>query len=182
MITINVAVIIPETLCVQIQKCLSAYLICAENYFHRPFTMPNVIIHKKGSVAGTAHLTQNTVKLNALLLLAHKHSFIKEVIPHELAHLLVYDLYGKVRPHGKEWQFMMQNIFNLAAKRTHNFELNHRTLPCFSYQCGCKIHHLSAIRHNRVQRREAEYRCLCCKKQLRPKPDRQKTISLSLET
>lgn len=166
MLKIHYKSVIPEKLLIAIQDCLSACLNSAEQAFGRPFVPPKVVIHPKGSVAGTAHLSQNTLKLNALLLLTHQHAFIEEVVPHELAHLLVYVLYGYVRPHGKEWQAIMEHIFQVSPKRAHNFELPNQLQSRFHYQCDCRLHFLTAIRHNRIQRQQAQYRCVYCKERL----------------
>ncbi len=57
------------------------------------------------------------------MLLENSEAFIEEVVPHELAHLLVWKHFGRVAPHGKEWKWMMENVLGVPARRTHQFEL-----------------------------------------------------------
>ena len=49
--------------------------------------------------------------------------FIRQVVPHELAHLIVYQMFGRVKPHGKEWQLVMNEIFKLPAYTCHQFDI-----------------------------------------------------------
>ncbi len=50
------------------------------------------------------------IRLNPVLLLENSEAFIEEVVPHELAHLLVWKHFGRVAPHGKEWKWMMESV------------------------------------------------------------------------
>lgn len=166
MIYASRGITISQPLKEQILICLKYYLSFAEKAFDRSFALPFIIICRKGSVAGTAHLKDWTIKLNAQLLLDYQSQFIHEVIPHELAHLLVYSLYGKVKPHGKEWQSIMKNIFCISVKRTHEFTNTQLQQTRFRYQCDCQMHYLSLIRHNRIQKQSTDYLCTRCKKKL----------------
>ncbi|MFO6295826.1 SprT-like domain-containing protein, partial [Pseudomonas aeruginosa] len=58
-----------------------------------------------------------------VLLLENQREFIDEVVPHELAHLLVWQHFGRVAPHGKEWKWMMEGGLGVPAPRTHRFDL-----------------------------------------------------------
>ena len=93
-------------------------------------------------------------------------AFIEEVVPHELAHLLVWKHFGRVAPHGKEWKWMMENVLGVPARRTHQFELQSVRRNTFPYRCKCQEHQLTVRRHNRVVRGEAVYRCVHCGEQL----------------
>ncbi|MGM3151375.1 SprT-like domain-containing protein, partial [Escherichia coli] len=42
------------------------------------------------TAGGTAWLEKNEIRLNPVLLLENQREFIDEVVPHELAHLLVW--------------------------------------------------------------------------------------------
>ncbi len=100
--------------------------------------------------------------LNPVLLLENQREFIDEVVPHELAHLLVWQHFGRVAPHGKEWKWMMESVLGVPARRTHRFELASVRQNTFPYRCRCQQHQLTVRRHNRVVRGEATYRCVRC--------------------
>lgn len=97
-----------------------------------------------------------------MLLLENQQAFIDEVVPHELAHLLVWKHFGRVAPHGKEWKWMMESVLDVPALRTHRFELDSVRKNTFPYRCQCQQHQLTVRRHNRVMRGEATYRCVRC--------------------
>jgi SprT protein len=94
-----------------------------------------------------------------VLLLENQQAFIDEVVPHELAHLLVWKHFGRVAPHGKEWKWMMEACW--AFRHAHpSFELDSVRQNTFPYRCQCQQHQLTVRRHNRVVRGEATYRCV----------------------
>lgn len=139
------------------------YFLLAEQFFESTFKKPTFVFRKKGTVGGTAHLSKNLIQINQELALHYKLLFLEEIIPHELAHLIVYQQYGKVKPHGKEWQFVMATIFKKIPNRTHSFALpNSQIKKCFEYRCPCQIHALTQIRHRRIQTQKAIYICKKC--------------------
>jgi SprT protein len=95
-------------------------------------------------------------------MMENQQAFIEEVVPHELAHLLVWKHFGRVAPHGKEWKWMMEAVLGVPARRTHQFELESVRRNTFPYRCQCQQHQLTVRRHNRVVRGEATYRCVKC--------------------
>ncbi len=127
---------------------------------------PKVIFQQRGTAAGTAWLEQNEIRLNPVLLMENQQAFIDEVVPHELAHLLVWKTFGRVAPHGKEWKWMMETVLGVPARRTHRFAVQSVRQKTFPYRCGCQQHQLTVRRHNRVLRGEAEYRCVHCGERL----------------
>lgn len=157
---------IPCLLKRQVLICVRQCLDCAKQKLEQSFKKPDIIIRKKGTIAGTAHLQTWTITLNAQLLLDYQDDFIREIVPHELAHLFVYALYGKVKPHGKEWQWMMKTILGLPAKRTHQFTNTKLQQIRFQYHCDCQVHSLTSIRHARIIRNQTIYRCVRCQQKL----------------
>ena len=86
---------------------------------------------------------------------------------HELAHLLVYRRFGRVAPHGREWQWMMTEVLGVPAVRTHRFFVTSVRARTFTYRCQCKTaHELTVRRHNKVLRGESQYLCRHCKSTL----------------
>ncbi len=134
----------------------------AECFFDRAFERPTYLFNQRGRSAGTAHLQRNIIKFNPTLYAQNKVEFVKQVVAHEVAHLIVYQLYGKVRPHGTEWQQVMTQVFKLAANTTHSLDIKDVIGQQFNYQCQCSDHLLTIRRHNKVIR-GASYLCKQCK-------------------
>lgn len=150
----------------QVQRRLTACLQQSEQFFHRTFPMPTVSYDVRGVKAGVAYLRENSIKFNRTLLLENPTEFIHQVVPHELAHLIVYQVFGRVKPHGKEWQGVMNNLFGLPADVCHQFDVQNVQGQTFAYRCDCQIHSLSIRRHQKIQRESAVYFCRKCKGQL----------------
>ena len=150
----------------QVQRRLNACLRLAEAHFQQPFPMPVVDYDVRGMKAGVACLQQNTIKFNRTLLMENPEEFIRQVVPHELAHLIVYRLFGRVKPHGKEWQSVMTELFQVPADTCHQFDVQSVCGQTFDYRCQCGIHRLSIRRHNKIQREKIEYFCRKCKQKL----------------
>lgn len=134
----------------------------------RDFPEPALVYQQRGTSAGTAWLQNWEIRLNPVLLMENQQAFIDEVIPHELAHLLVWKAFGRVAPHGKEWKWMMESVLGVPARRTHQFATASVRSRAFPYFCSCQQHQLSVRRHNRVLRGETQYRCVHCGATLRP--------------
>ncbi|MGC7590626.1 SprT family zinc-dependent metalloprotease [Bisgaard Taxon 46] len=154
----------------QVQWRLTHCLNLAEQHFHRTFSPPQVSYEVRGQKAGGAYLQQNLIKLNRTLLLENPQDFIQQVVPHELAHLIVFQQFGRVKPHGKEWQNMMQEVFHLEPQIYHQFDTSNVVKSVFPYECGCKVHYLTIRRHNNIQNGQIMYFCKECKFKLRFKP------------
>jgi SprT protein len=145
---------------------LQQWLTVADDYFSVIHPTPEINFRLRGKSAGKAYLQLNEIRLNSVLFKENVQAFIDEVIPHELAHLLCYQHFGRVKPHGKEWQFVMTEIFGLPAKTTHQFDVTSVAGKMFTYRCQCDTHHLTIRRHNKIQRKQAEYRCRRCQSAL----------------
>lgn len=150
------------------QKLLSS-LRHANQVLGVNYPLPEIRYDLKGKAAGMAYLQLWKIRINAAMLLDNSVAFIDEVIPHELAHLIVYRYFtlGKrsqeCKPHGIEWQYVMSEIFKLKPKRTHQFKTPKRVVKRFSYMCPCREHFLTGIKHNRIESGERYYNCTQCK-------------------
>lgn len=151
-----------------VMRALREKLQQANQRLARNYPEPKLIYQQRGTAAGTAWLESWEIRLNPVLLQENQQAFIEEVVPHELAHLLVWRHFGRVPPHGKEWKWMMETILEVPARRTHQFEVASVRGKAFPYRCRCQQHHLTVRRHNRVLRGETEYRCVHCGDRLQP--------------
>lgn len=146
----------------------------SENYFgfsSECFIKTNL----QGLSAGKADIVNKIIRLNKDFLYHYPDKMIDEVLPHEYAHILAYEVDRKkgVRnmPHGGTWQSIMR-LFGLEPKRTHDFDITKtkvRKIKYFLYSCGCRDHCLSSIRHNRLKRYSGKlfYSCSICGERLK---------------
>jgi len=140
----------------------------AEHYYLKSFQRPEVLINLRGRSAGVAELQNNRLRFNAVLLKENETAFLAEVVPHEVAHLLAWKLFGRgIRPHGKEWQQIMQQVFQLPASRTHSFDVKRAAKMGYLYTCACEAreHALTLKKHNWIVGGR-RYICLSCKSHL----------------
>lgn len=153
-----------------IQQKVTDYITIANRYFGTCMSVPKINVNQRGKAAGTAWLTRWEVRFNPVLLEDNFTEFLNQVVPHEVAHLVVFDRYQtphyRPKPHGKEWKFVMETVFSRPAITRHTFDIKKTQGQTFDYNCGCRIHVLTKIRHNKVQRGKARYYCAKCKKEL----------------
>ena len=146
-------------------------LVCikqANDFFKTSISVPNIKLNQRGRAAGTAYLQRNEVRFNYYMYCQNSERFIENVVPHEIAHLVVFNLYGlTTKPHGDEWQQVMQRLYGVPAARTHNF-LPEPPKNIFIYQCDCQKHELSVRRHNRIVQ-GGQYVCKLCRTALQSK-------------
>lgn len=147
---------------------MEACYVKAEAFFSREFARPLVTFGRSGRNAGTAFLQQNRINFHPILFKENEQMFIENVIPHEISHLLVWILYGKVKPHGQQWQAVMTEVFQCRADATHQFDIS-RAATTYRYVCSCNSYALSTRRHNNVKR-GMQYRCKRCQQPLNYAP------------
>jgi SprT protein len=111
--------------------------------------LPSISFDLRGaSTVAQAWVGENHIQLNAGALVADEARFSAEVIPHELAHLLAYRIYGaEIAPHGDEWQKIM-GALGVEANVTYDVEYETDSSGPYIYACHCGKHGISARRHN----------------------------------
>ena len=138
----------------------------AEAKLNRLFERPVVTFDQRGKIAGSARLQSNQIRLNPRLLMDNLDTFIEDVIPHEICHLIAYQLHGRVKPHGTEWQYLMKSLFDLCPNTRHQMDVSKVEGKTFVYQCECGPVNLSIRRHNKVERNQQQYICRQCRQTL----------------
>lgn len=143
------------------QRVAQALQRCREVYPMLP--APGVWFDLKGASAGQAHLGRGGLRFNNVLLNDNRSAFFEDVIPHEMAHWLVFHLDNgpRLKPHGREWQAVMRDLFGLAPRVTHRFDIQHAQNRPYHYRCGCQTHQFTARRHTLVLKGR-DYRCRNC--------------------
>ncbi|MCB5160321.1 SprT-like domain-containing protein [Marinomonas algarum] len=143
---------------IKVKECFEV----AERFFGCSFRRASYNFKQKGRAAGTAHLQKNELRFNHFMFSQDTRTFLETVVPHEVSHLIVYQIYGNtVKPHGKEWQAVMRKVYSLAPNRTHNFETP-APKSCYEYKCSCQHHLFTPHRHNRASK-GVQYVCKCCR-------------------
>ena len=156
----------------QIVEKSQQLLNLAELHFERPMPEIEIRFDLRGQAAGMVKILKKggvLVRFNPILLTENRDSFLSQTLPHEIAHVVAYALYRKVRPHGPEWQLIM-SFFGAESRRCHNYDVRRSTtrrFQRFSYRCDCQEHQLTTIRHNRIAKGQS-YICRNCKESLRP--------------
>jgi SprT protein len=145
-------------------SCVERCYALAEKRLGRSFVRPRVTLDLRGQRAGVAYLGRNLLRFNAQMYQDHAEDFLRQTVPHEVAHLLAHALYGsRIRPHGPEWQNLMTGLFGLPAKRCHDYPVvPARRRTSYLYQCRCPSHiSFTAQRHAWVGKGR-QYQCLRC--------------------
>jgi SprT protein len=150
-------------------KVLETYLL-AERVFRRCFELPSIQWDLSGACAGRAIWPDNRIRLNPVLLCENANDFIRETVPHEIAHLLNRAINGRgVKPHGPEWKNIMRAL-GREPRRCYNYDVtNARVCKAqrHTYKCACRTHSISQRIHNAFLR-GALYVCQDCKVTLKP--------------
>ena len=155
----------------QQQQTINAVSIClqqAEKRFGRHFKLPSIQFDLTGRAAGMylSGQTQKRIRFNPYIFAKFFQDNLNTTVPHEVSHYISDILYGlgNIRPHGIEWQQIMQS-FGVEATRTCNYDLEGipvRRYRRYSYHCSCTSHSLTSRRHNKVCRGEMRYSCRLC--------------------
>lgn len=148
----------PESILQRTKACYQR----AEAYYGRSFPRPQIRLDLRGQAAGAAYVQHNLLRFNARLYRENAQHFLQHTVAHEVAHLLAYALHGRhIRPHGPQWQAIMEQVFHLPAERCHRYALPPVWKTFYRYVCACKQHDLSPQRHGRITR-GASYLCRHC--------------------
>ena len=128
----------------------------------------------KGRVAGMYRRKQNqrVIRYNPYLFAKYFEDSLTSTVPHEVAHYVTDMIFTggryQPRPHGKEWQEVMQ-AFGADASRTCDYDLEGiptRVHQRHGYQCACMTHEIASRRHSKILRKKARYYCKKCHEEL----------------
>lgn len=168
-----------DPLHLQVRTLAEQYVRQASVHFGRCLPIPEIRFDLRGACAGQAVFrltrmrtpaTQCALRFNDALLHRYPEEFFGQVVAHEVAHAVAHWIYGRqIRPHGPEWRAIMQEVLGVPPQVRHRMEVQRQPRRRHAYGCGCerRVHALSGIRHNRVQRREQIYLCRDCRQPLR---------------
>lgn len=126
------------------------------------FEIPEIKTNLRGRCAGQCIMrgVHCTLRFNAKILKENYDEYMKDTVPHEVAHYVVALLYGKVAPHGREWKGVM-NLFGIKnPQRCHTFNIKD-TYP-WIYKCQCREHFVGNKLHALIRKGARIYRCKNC--------------------
>lgn len=148
------------------------YILKAERIYGRRFLLPRIEFGIRGETAGRAFYKSWRIELNTQLFQENQNVFITRTIPHEVAHLISYALYGNEgMGHKTRWKSVMRALGVQDATRCHKYATTSARIVKrkYHYVCNCHVPHiLTSIKHNRI-RRGVKYRCRHCIAILQPK-------------
>jgi len=152
----------------QVLAATEAFVLRSEELFDRSFERVPVLFDLRGRAAGMFKVVgrRRWIRYNPWIFSKYFEENLRDTVPHEVAHFIVHEVYGLrgVKPHGTQWQALMQR-FGAAAEVTFDLDLEgipRRRQRTHSYRCDCRLHQVSATRHNRVQRDNCRYHCRAC--------------------
>ncbi len=121
-----------------------------------------------GTAAGMYRVRrgESVIRYNPYIFAKYFEDGLSVTVPHEVAHYVTDRLYGlrNIRAHGSEWKAVMRSL-GAEPRITGRYDLTGvpvRRQRRFSYRCECRTHELSARRHNKIRRGEANYLCRRC--------------------
>lgn len=124
------------------------------------------------STAGWALSEDNIVIFNSILLLANEEEFLKQIVPHEAAHLITDHIYGyETQPHGKEWKSIMA-LLGLPGDAHHDLDVSicKRSTTEYTFRCECpdgtEIHTYGSLLRRKILKEKLS--CSDCMARLIP--------------
>ena len=155
----------------RIISTVKRYTDKANAIYGTKISYPNVIFTKRGTTAGTAHYATHTINFNPELYVRNVDAFLTDTAPHELSHLVAYQVFSKgrgirIQPHGEEWKRVMRSL-GVTPSRCHSFDTSEvkqkKNVVRYQYKCSCRSNIMvSSVRHNRAQQ-GAKFVCTKCK-------------------
>jgi len=112
----------------------------------------------EGTAAGYAIDKTGVVELNPILLIENVDEFIKQIVPHEVVHIIVGRLWKDAAFHGPQFTRLMQ-ILGLPVSCFHTFDTDRckqADPDVFVYRCMCQHttrHEVTERTHNMRQKR-----------------------------
>ena len=152
----------------QVEAATERCIEKASQLYGRCFDTITVDFDLKGKCAGMYQVKGRSrrIRYNPWLFAKYFEDSLNDTVIHEVAHYVVDCLYGlrRVKPHGVEWKRVMVDL-GAEPKATGSYDLTGipvRQYAKFAYKCGCRTHKLTSLRHKKILKRRAQYRCQFC--------------------
>lgn len=135
--------------------------------YNEPFPVVNYDV--RGTCAGKAWVTKNTIGFNSILLTENVEQFLKRTVVHEMAHVIAYKRYGS-RGHDNTWKNVMIRL-GADPSRCHSYDVsnarvkNANASTTYTYKCACCEREVTQTRHNKILK-GATYTCRTCRQRI----------------
>lgn len=132
---------VPEALQSKVRQVVDDSVAKLQPYFPDEVFPPISIQYKpSGVTAGYAHTQDYLINFNPILLIANEEEFLRQIVPHEVAHVITDHIHGyETKPHGKEWQSVMI-LLGLPPEPFHDLDvtLAKRSITTYTFSCECE--------------------------------------------
>ena len=166
----------PKELVAKVEDTVLETYLNTQSIWQRPFELPSISFDLRGCCAGRAYYKYNRIRLNPILMVENQEDFVVQTVPHEVAHLLAFTMFGtrtRIKPHGTEWKSVMLAL-GLKPARCHSYDVANarvRRERRFTYACDCQTIQEPARTHFKLQRGEIWSKCTGCGKHPKFMPD-----------
>lgn len=156
---------VSKSLQLQVEMKLMECLKMASEHYGKHFPYPGVSYTLRGKTAGTATYQRNRVNFNAELFNQNPESFLARTVPHELAHLLAWQLYqnnrqfrnpinGRIQHHGSHWKSVCKVIGMEDITRCHSYDVSKTGRKSQQYvwkcdECG-ELMSVGRVKHQKM--------------------------------
>lgn len=107
----------------------------------------------------------NRVFLNWTLFKENTEDYLRQTIPHEVAHIFQRNISSSERSHGPIWQGLMRKA-GLRPDRCHTYDTTRSSrYEVFTYICKCQKHRVSKVIHNKMRRGQIR-KCKNCRSEV----------------
>ncbi len=123
------SILLSPELRAKVEAAVEAAFKKAEKHYKQKFKRPEVRYNIRNTNGGEAWYRRNLIRLNLTFLVENEEEFLKQTVPHEVAHLVAHYVYDskpmngkKVRPHGKEWKEVC-GVLGIEPKVKHSYDI-----------------------------------------------------------
>jgi SprT protein len=145
------------------QEVTRTLKLARDSFPSQVFPEPKIKMDLTGKVAGTYSPKENIINFNLSLMLENKEDFLKETVPHEVAHLVTRIIDPLGSPHGAVWKAIMR-LFGIPNPQLYH---SYKVAPVkrhekpYIYCCSHKEHPFTKRKHNYAQS-GINYICTTC--------------------
>lgn len=170
-----------------IEEKVLEIMILANEVYEKDFPLPELEWKLTGRTAGNCRIPPahnyppnkmprnkkriGWINFNLEIAKHNLEAFLKRTVRHEISHLIDCYLYGRTRPHGRNWEMVMWKLGDKNPTRCHSYDMSNvkvrRLKKRYLYACDCdELHSLTIIRHRRIQNEGKKFGCRTCRKRL----------------